>query len=138
APAIKPEDLEVLGPFLPLARHLGRLAIALGEGSSVDQVTVEHLGRIAERDTRPLTTAALLGVLSGHTEEEANAVNAPLLAEERGIELAEMRNPHARDFTDLVRVSVLSGGQRTRVAATVLGHRPRPPPPEAWGPPLNP
>ena len=69
APTVKAEDLEVLGPFLPLARHLGRLAIALSEGSSVDRVEVEHLGRIAERDTRPLTTAALLGVLSGHTEE---------------------------------------------------------------------
>ena len=132
APAIKPEDLEVLGPFLPLARHLGRLAIALGEGSSVDQVTVEHLGRIAERDTRPLTTAALLGVLSGHTEEEANAVNAPLLAEERGIEVVETRSPHARDFTDLIRVTVTSGGEVTRVIGTVLGRRHRPHLLEVW------
>src|SRR5215212_8620601 len=82
APTVRAEDLEVLGPFLPLARHLGRLAIALSDGSSVDGVEVEHLGRIAERDTRPLTTAALLGVLAGHTEEETNEVNAPLLAEE--------------------------------------------------------
>jgi D-3-phosphoglycerate dehydrogenase len=132
APAVKAEDLEVLGPFMPLARSLGRLAVALSPGSSVDALEVEHLGGIAERDTRTLTTEALLGVLSGHTEEDANAVNAPLLAEERGIEIAETRNPHARDFTDLLRVSVVSGGHRTRVVGTVLGSRHRPHLLEAW------
>jgi D-3-phosphoglycerate dehydrogenase len=117
---------------MPLARGLGKLAVALSQGSSVDTLEVEHLGGIAERDTRPLTTEVLLGVLSGHTEEEANAVNAPLLAEERGIEIAETRNPHARDFTDLLRVTVVSGGQHTRVVGTVLGSRHRPHLLEAW------
>jgi D-3-phosphoglycerate dehydrogenase / 2-oxoglutarate reductase len=137
APSVKAEDLEVLGPFMPLARHLGRLAVGLSSGSSVDLLEVEHLGGIAERDTRPLSTEALLGVLSGHTEEEANAVNAPLLAEERGIEVAETRNPHARDFTDLLRVTVVSGGDRTRVVGTVLGHKHRPHLLEAWGQRFN-
>ena len=67
-PAIKVEDLEVLGPYVPLCQHLGRLAMALAEGSSVDRIEVELLGRIADRDTRPLATATLLGVLQGHTE----------------------------------------------------------------------
>jgi D-3-phosphoglycerate dehydrogenase len=129
---VKAEDLEVLGPFMPLARALGRLAVQLSAGSSVDVVEVEHLGGIADRDTRPLTTAVLLGALSGHTEEEANEVNAPLLAEERGIEVAETRNPHARDFTDLLRVTVVSGSDRNRVVGTVLGQRHRPHLLEAW------
>ena len=46
------------------ARQLGRLAMALAEGSSVDRVEVELLGRIAERDTRPLAVEVLLGVLT--------------------------------------------------------------------------
>ncbi len=137
APSVKAEDLEVLGPFMPLARSLGRLAVVLAGGSSVDSVEVEHLGGVAERDTRPLTTEVLLGVLAGHTEEEANAVNAPLLAEERGIEVAETRNPHARDFTDLLRVTVVSGERRTRVVGTVLGHKNRPHLLEAWGQRFN-
>jgi D-3-phosphoglycerate dehydrogenase len=132
APAVKAEDLEVLGPFMPLARSLGRLGVALSTGSSVDSVEVEHLGGIAERDTRPLTTEVLLGVLAGHTEEEANTVNAPFLAEERGIQTAETRNPHARDFTDLLRVTVVGGGDRTRVVGTVLGSKARPHLLEAW------
>jgi D-3-phosphoglycerate dehydrogenase / 2-oxoglutarate reductase len=137
APAVKAEDLEVLGPFLPLARALGRLGLTLAEGSSVDRIEIESLGRIAERDTRPVGTAALLGVLAGHTEEEANAVNAPYLAEERGIEVVETTNTHARDFTDLVRVTVTSGGTSTRVVGTTLGRRSRPHLLEAWGQRFN-
>ena len=86
-PAIKAEDLEVLGPYVPLSRHLGRLAVALADGSSVDKIEVELLGRIADRDTRPLATATLLGVLQGHTEEDVNAVNAPAVAEAHGLGL---------------------------------------------------
>jgi D-3-phosphoglycerate dehydrogenase len=133
APAVTAEDLEVLGPFLPLARMLGRLAMTLAQGSSVDRILVESLGRIAERDTRPIGTAVLVGVLRGHTEEEANEVNAPLLAEERGIEVVETSNTHARDFTDLVRVSITAGGETTRVVGTTLGNRDRPHLLEAWG-----
>jgi D-3-phosphoglycerate dehydrogenase / 2-oxoglutarate reductase len=136
-PAVAPEDLEVLGPYLPLSRALGRVAVGLAEGSSVDRVEVELLGRIAERDTRPLAVAALLGVLEGHTEEEVNAVNAPAIAEERGIELAETRRTQARDFTDLVRVTVVAGTTRERVVGTTLGHLHRSHLLEAWGQRFN-
>jgi D-3-phosphoglycerate dehydrogenase len=136
-PAVAAEDMEVLGPFLPLCRQLGKLAMALAEGSSVDRVEVELLGRIAERDTRPLAVAVLLGVLSGHTEEEVNAVNAPAIAEERGIELVESRRTTARDFTDLVRVTVKAGDSRERVVGTTLGRRHRPHLLEAWGQRFN-
>jgi D-3-phosphoglycerate dehydrogenase / 2-oxoglutarate reductase len=133
APAIAAEDLEVLGPFLPLCRHLGRLATTLAEGAPLDRIEIECLGRIAERDTRPLGLGVLVGALAGRTEEEVNAVNAPHMAEERGIELVETTRSVARDFTDLVRVTV--GGHR--VVGTVLGRRDRAHLLEAWGQRFN-
>jgi D-3-phosphoglycerate dehydrogenase len=136
-PAVAPEDLEVLGPFLPLCRRLGRLAMGLAQASSVERVEVEFLGRIADRDTRPLGLAALVGVLTGHVEEEVNEVSAPAIAEERGIGVAETTNTQARDFTDLVRVTVVAGDQRTRVAGTTLGRQHRPHLVEAWGQRFN-
>src|SRR5205807_5095436 len=51
-PAIAPEDADVLAPFVTLCRGLGKIAIAIAEGSSIDRVRLEFLGRIAERDTR--------------------------------------------------------------------------------------
>jgi len=136
-PAIAPEDLEALGPFLPLARDLGRIASAIAERPSVDAVEVEYLGRIAERDTRLLTVQVLRGVLEGHTEEEVNDVNAPAIADERGIAVTQTSSSHARDFTDLVRVAVVSGGERTRVTGTTLGQLHRPHLLEAWGSRFN-
>jgi D-3-phosphoglycerate dehydrogenase len=131
-PAIPEEDMEALGPFVPLCRALGRIAVALTAGSSVDRVETEFLGRISERDTRLLAIETLLGVLHGHTEEEVNEVNAPTMAEERGIEISETSRSAARDYTDLVRVTVTSGQERVRVAGTLHGRRNRPHLLEAW------
>ena len=136
-PAVAPEDMDVLGPFIPLVDRLARLAMSLAEGASVDRVEIEYFGRIAERDTRLLTLAALRGVLSGHCEEDVNLVNASSLAEERGIGVSERTESVARDFTDLVRIAIVSGGERYRVAGTTLGRRHRPHLLEAWGQRFN-
>ena len=132
-PAIPAEDMEVLGPFVPLCRSLGRIAIALSAGPSIDRVQTEFLGRLAERDTRLLSIEMLLGVFSGHTDEEVNEVNAPAMAEERGIEIAETKRTTARDYTDLVRVTLSCGEDSVRVGCTLIGRRNRPHLLEAWG-----
>ena len=136
-PAIGADDREAVGPFVALCTSLGRIAGALAEGSSVDAVEVEFLGRVAERDSRLLTIQVVKGLLAGHTEEAVNDVNAALLAAERGIAVSETNIPTAHDFTDLVRVRLRSGEATTRVVGTVLGRRNRPHLLEAWGSRFN-
>jgi len=136
-PAIPAEDMAALGPLLPLCRALGRIGMALVEDSSVERVEVEFLGRVAERDDRLLTIAVLLGILSGHTEEDVNQVNARSMAEERGIAVVESKQAAARDFTDLVRVTVSGNGSSQRVVGTTLGRHERPHLLEAWGQRFN-
>jgi D-3-phosphoglycerate dehydrogenase len=136
-PAIGAEDMEALGPFLPLCRRLGRIAAELAQSPSVERVEAEYLGRIAERDTRLLTLSVLNGLLAGRTEEEVNLVNAPALAEERGIQVSERREATARDYSDLVRITVVCGDERCRVVGTTLGHLHRPHLLEAWGQRFN-
>ncbi|MFZ0973628.1 MAG: phosphoglycerate dehydrogenase [Solirubrobacteraceae bacterium] len=136
-PAISPEDMEVLGPFVSLCRALGRVAVELAGGSSIDLVRTEFLGRIAERDTSLLTIQVLLGVLRGHCEEDVGVVNAPGLAEERGIEVVEMKRAAVRDYSDLVRVTVESGEDSVLVAGTLFGRRNRAHLLEAWGQRFN-
>jgi D-3-phosphoglycerate dehydrogenase / 2-oxoglutarate reductase len=125
--------MDVLGPFVPLCRSLGRIAIALAERSSIDRIETEFLGRIAERDTRLLAIQVLLGVLGGHTEEDVNEVNAPTIADERGIEISETKRSSARDYTDLVRVTLTCGDESLRIAGTLIGRRNRPHLLEVWG-----
>ena len=85
----------------------------------VDRVEVSFRGRIAEHDTRLLGIAVLVGILSGHTEEPVNLVNAPTMAEDRGIELIELKESASEDFTELVTVRI--GG--VEVAGTGVGPR---------------
>jgi D-3-phosphoglycerate dehydrogenase len=134
-PAISAEDVEVLGPYLPLCSSLGKIAIALAlaEGTSVERVQTDFFGRLAERDTRLLSIEVLRGALTGHTEEDVNAVNAPAIADERGIRVVETKHSAARDYTDLVRVEVTAGEITVRVAGTLIGRRNRPHLIEAWG-----
>jgi D-3-phosphoglycerate dehydrogenase / 2-oxoglutarate reductase len=124
-PAMRPEDMEALGPFLPLSTQLGRIATSLAEASSIDRIEVVYEGRLSEHDTRLLTIGVINGVLRGHTEEEVNLVNAHALAEERGIAVAERREP-VSDFNELIRVTVASSAGAVEVAGTGFGPRNEP------------
>ena len=119
-PAIRAEDMEALGPYVPLAAKLGRLAMELA-GGRADQISLAYYGSLSGYDTRLLTVAALNGAFQGRSETLVNYVNAPLIAAERGIEVREERRRASRDFTNLVRVSVRSNGDEVRVAGTTIG-----------------
>ncbi|MGH2981336.1 MAG: phosphoglycerate dehydrogenase, partial [Solirubrobacterales bacterium] len=134
--AVRPEEMEALGPFVPLCEKLGRLAQGLGNGS-IDRVVAEFRGRIAEHDTRLLGIAVLAGILSGHTEEPVNLVNAPQMAAERGIELVEQRDLVSEDFTELVRVQIDSGADTVEVAGTGVGPNNFPHLVSVWGEGFN-
>ena len=130
--AVRPEEMEALAPFVPLCQTLGRLAQGLGTGS-VERVRAEFRGRIAEHDTRLLGIAVLVGILSGHTEEQVNLVNAAAMAEERGIDLSELTDTASEDFTELVAVRVEAGGEAVEVAGTAVGPRSIPYLAGVWG-----
>ena len=123
-PSIGAEDLEILGPFIPLAASLGRLAMELA-GGRADRVELAYYGALAAYDTRLLTVAALNGAFQGRADQPVNYVNAPVIAAERGVEVVEERRRASRDFTNLVRVSLRSNGDELRVAGTTIGREHR-------------
>jgi D-3-phosphoglycerate dehydrogenase len=130
--AVRPEEMEALAPFVPLCEKLGRLAEGLVPGS-VDRVSVEFRGKLAQYDTRLLGIAVLVGILSGHTEEPVNLVNAPQMTEERGIDLVEAKEASSEDFTELVTVRLRSGEEEVEVAGTGVGPRNEPYLVSVWG-----
>jgi D-3-phosphoglycerate dehydrogenase len=119
-PVIGAEELESLGPYIPLAAKLGRLAMELTEGKA-DEIVVTTYGGLADYDTRLLTVSALNGAFQGRADRPVNYVNAPSIARERGIEVLEERSRSARDYTNLLRVEIRTGDERTRVAGTLIG-----------------
>jgi D-3-phosphoglycerate dehydrogenase / 2-oxoglutarate reductase len=119
-PVVGADDLEVLGPFIPLTAKLGRLAMELAAGRA-DRIELAYYGTLSDYDTRLLTVAALNGAFQGRSDQPVNYVNAPLIAEERGIAVVEQRRHSSRDFTNLVRVTVSVDGQDLAVAGTTIG-----------------
>ena len=119
-PAVAAEDLDALGPFLPLAADLGALAIELA-GGTAERLDFRYLGELADRDTRLLTVAALNGAFRGRVEEPVNYVNAPLVAEERGIEVREEQRRASRHFKNLITVTAVAGDEEFTVGGTITG-----------------
>ena len=119
-PVIGAEDLQALGPYLPLAAKLGRVAMELAAGKA-DEIVLTSYGGLADYDTRLLTVAALNGAFQGRADRPVNYVNAPSIARERGIEVREERSQSARDYTNLLRVEIRTGNETIRVAGTTIG-----------------
>ena len=115
-PIVGAEDLELLGPYIPLAAKLGRLAVELA-GGHPRRIALSFNGAIADHDTRLLTVAALNGAFQGRVDQAVNYVNAPVIAAERGIEVTEQRSAQTRDYTSLVTVAV----DDVHVSGTIIG-----------------
>ncbi|HZT45324.1 MAG TPA: phosphoglycerate dehydrogenase [Gaiellaceae bacterium] len=119
-PVVDAADLEVLGPFIPLAAKLGRLAAELA-GDWPKRVAVAAHGPLSEKDTRLLTVAALNGLFQGRVDQAVNYVNAPVIAAERGIEVVEERFRGSRDYINTVEVRA----DDLAVSGTTIGPEPR-------------
>ncbi|MGN6378382.1 MAG: phosphoglycerate dehydrogenase [Gaiellales bacterium] len=119
-PQLRPEDLEAVGPYLPLARRLGGMSTALcGRGGVIDIV---YSGGLAHMDVRLLTVAVLEGALAGQTDEQVNLVNARAIAEAHGIGVNEQRTDELGDYTNLILVRC----GNSEVAGTTIGRDSRP------------
>lgn len=119
-PAIRAEDMELLGPYIPLASALGRLAMEIA-GGRAERIDLTYYGGLAVYDTRLLTVAALNGAFQGRVDRAVNYVNAPVVAEELGVDVSEEKVRTSRDYTNLVRVAVRTNGDEWRVAGTTIG-----------------
>ncbi|PYP33099.1 MAG: phosphoglycerate dehydrogenase [Gemmatimonadetes bacterium] len=118
-PGISGDTLRRLGPVLDLARRLGRLALALGDGA----VTAVELAYGGDDDAapRPVLLAALEGLLSAMGVEQVSLVNAMLIAEERGIRHARKTAPPEPGFETTVGVTLETAAGRVQVAGALVG-----------------
>jgi D-3-phosphoglycerate dehydrogenase len=122
-PSISPELREEMAPYLLLAEKLGRFHGQLAT-ENVEQVEVEYAGDVAEMRTAPITIAVLKGMLENVTDR-VNMVNAPLVAQERGIKLIESKVNRPQDFASCITVRVKGTVDRLIAGAVFHGGQPR-------------
>jgi len=124
-PLVPGEEADELMPYLGLCELLGKLIVQVAERPP-EAVDITYEGVIARYDTRILTLGVLQGMLAGRVED-VNFVNVAGIAEERGLVAREVKEPVAKDYLNVIRVSARDGDDQVEVAGTTIGpaHRPR-------------
>ena len=117
APSIDESAFPRVEPYIHLAETAGNIAVQLVD-SRLESVEVVYEGDIAEEDVDLVTASALKGVFRP-LEWQVNAVNAPRIAEERGIGVSETKRRRAEDFQSLVTVTVSDGETDVGVCGTL-------------------
>ena len=108
-------------PGIPLMEKLGQVFVGLC-GASITTIDVEVRGEIVQHDVSVLKLAALKGVFSRIVSEQVSYVNAPLLAEARGVQVSMTTDEHSDEYRNLLTIrGVLGDGRTVSVSATLTG-----------------
>ncbi len=92
---------ETVKPFMGLSEQLGRVLACLEDGLP-GQLEIEYQGGLAGAGTGILTLSVLKGIFAAGTEEPVSYVNAPQLAEERGLVIKESSSVTPIDYVNLI------------------------------------
>ena len=123
SPSVTAEEAPRLKPFIALAEKLGALA-----GQMVDYgikgIDIAYEGQVASLNTRPMTAAALSGVMRPMLAD-INMVSAPAIAKERGISVSESKQEDSPIYESLMRIVIETEKGRRGFAGSVLAGAPR-------------
>jgi len=122
-PSISAEEAPRLKPWVDLADKLGRLMGQLLR-SPVQTVQLTFKGGITTLNTKPMSAAALAGLLK-NAMPEANMVSAPVLAKERGIAVTESFIDEAERAESLIRLTVETTERKFAIVGTIYRGEPR-------------
>jgi D-3-phosphoglycerate dehydrogenase / 2-oxoglutarate reductase len=118
-PALGTKELAVLKPYIELAEKLGRFQAQL-VGSAVREVKLEFAGEIVAHNAAPVTRSFLAGLLRD-VSARVNAVNAFLIAEERGINVTTSYFRAGSDLAPSIRTHVIGSDFEQSLAGTIFG-----------------
>jgi D-3-phosphoglycerate dehydrogenase len=114
-------DYRSLAPYMTLAEKIGSLQMQLIHGR-VDRLELEFRGEEVEAHVKPLTVALLKGLLAPVLSDAVNYVNAPRLAEERGISVSHTRHQAAEDYSNVILCRAHSSKETRLVGGALFLH----------------
>ncbi len=118
APALPPETLRVLGPYMRVAEAIGAIATQLVRGT-IRRIEIDLYGEVAEHDVSPIKASVIKGLLKPISEENVNIVNANLVAQSRGWQIQERLNSSHEVYVNLIHLVVETSEATVDVAGTV-------------------
>jgi D-3-phosphoglycerate dehydrogenase / 2-oxoglutarate reductase len=108
-------------PGIPLVEKLGQLFSGLAHGR-LTNIDVEVRGELVDYDVSVLKLAALKGVFTNVVSETVSYVNAPLLAEQRGVDVRLITAAESPEYRNVITLSgALADGTQVSVSGTLTG-----------------
>ncbi|TAM82986.1 MAG: phosphoglycerate dehydrogenase [Acidobacteria bacterium] len=117
-PAISPEEYKKIEPYIQLGEKLGAF-IAQIASERLEEVKISYDGGLAELNTHLVKNAVLKGILSKPLLHEINLVNAAALAQERGIEVIEVRSARRAAYSNSLGIALCTDVDSTSVLGMV-------------------
>jgi len=105
-----------------LATILGKILGGLAT-QPLEKIEVALFGKAAEVAVRPISVAALIGVLSGKVSAPVNRVNAENFAKRQGIALVESVTQESQDYVSLIKITGHCADQSISLSGALLGGR---------------
>ncbi|MGH3706185.1 MAG: phosphoglycerate dehydrogenase, partial [Agromyces sp.] len=108
-------------PGIPLTEKLGQLFAGIANGP-LTSLDVEVRGELVDYDVSALKLAALKGVFTNVVSETVSYVNAPLLAEQRGLDVRLITAAESPEYRNVITLTgALADGRQVSVAGTLTG-----------------
>jgi D-3-phosphoglycerate dehydrogenase / 2-oxoglutarate reductase len=123
SPSVTADEAPKLKPYIALAEKLGAFAGQMID-VGVKTIDIAYEGDVAGHNVKPLTAAALAGVLQPMLSG-VNMVSAPAIAKERGITVSESRQDDSPVFDSLMRITVTTELGKRSFAGAVMAGAPR-------------
>jgi D-3-phosphoglycerate dehydrogenase len=124
-PPVSAQTLREIAPYVLLAEKMGSFLAQSAEGP-LRTIEVALSGEIARKDAAHVKLALLVGALRHGSDTPLNFVNAPKLAEERGLALVERTDEEQHFLHSLVKARGFArDGSAHVIAGTVFGREPR-------------
>ncbi len=117
-PAISPEEYKKLEPYIQLGEKLGAFVSQIS-GERQEEVKISYDGGLAELNTHMVKNAVLKGILSKALSDEVNLINAAALAQERGIEVVEVRSARRAAYSNSLGIALRTEGDSTSALGMV-------------------
>ena len=118
-PSLKPDILEPVKNYMALAENLGAFVRQATAGAA-REIELVACGELAEFDLAPLAVAVTKGVLCC-SSEGVNYVNAPKLAEKKGIHVKKGTSTDSENYLSLLRVVLTTDKETHKTTGTMLG-----------------
>ncbi|TMM52550.1 phosphoglycerate dehydrogenase [Sulfitobacter sabulilitoris] len=117
-PSVTAEEAKVMGPWVKLAGHLGSF-IGQMTDEPIKAINILYDGSVADMNLEALNCSVVAGIMK-RVNPDVNMVSAPVIAEERGVQISTTNQHKSGVFEGYIKVTVVTSKRERSIAGTVF------------------